>query len=190
MLDGRPLQLIRGRRLVADDWNVVSLPDSTGQGSTDAVSPAPTGAGGTFSLLPLSIWSQRRLELLVSKTTSGDLLGVWLDPTDDPAMLADDLPFLDVIAVHFPKFVDGRGYSTASLLRQRYGYGGELRAFGDVRRDQLFYLGRVGFDSFLISDGCDAAAALDSLNDFPEFYQTATNQPVPLFRRRESQSAI
>lgn len=91
---------------------------------------------------------------------------------------------LDLIAVHFPKFADGRGYSTASLLRLRYGYTGELRAFGDVGRDQLFYLARVGFDSFLISEGRDAAAALCSFDDFSEVYQSATDQSLPLFRRR------
>ena len=137
-------------------------------------------------LFPLQIWLERRQELLARKATTEFSLGVWLEPMDDPCVLADDLAALDLVAVHFPKFVDGRGYSMASLLRQRYGYRGELRAFGDVGRDQLFYLARVGFDSFLISEGRDAAAALDSLDDFPECYQTAVDQTIPLFRRREN----
>jgi uncharacterized protein (DUF934 family) len=91
---------------------------------------------------------------------------------------------LPLIAVYFPKFLDGRGYSTARLLRERYGYRGELRAIGDVGRDQLFYLARVGFDAFLIPEGRDARDALNAFADFPETYQGAVDQPLPLFRRR------
>ena len=181
-------QLIRGQRLVADEWQVV-LSDGVGvAGLTNGVSPAPTGADAKLLLLPLQIWLERRQELLAQKATTGARLGVWLEPTDDPCGLADDLASLDLVAVHFPKFVDGRGYSTASLLRQRYRYRGDLRAFGDVGRDQLFYLARVGFDSFLIPAGRNAAAALESFDDFPDSYQTAVDQAIPLFRRRESQA--
>ena len=189
MSEARHSQLIRGRELVADEWGIVPLADGSTQGSADGVSPAPTDTNGNFFLLPLPIWLATRQELLVKKAASGNLLGVWLSPSDDPAILAEDIGLLDLIAVNFPKFVDGRGYSTATLLRQRYGYRGELRAIGDIGRDQLFYLARVGFDSFLISDGRDAAAALASLSDFPEVYQTACDQAVPLFRRREIQAA-
>ncbi|MBL0075366.1 MAG: DUF934 domain-containing protein [Rhodocyclaceae bacterium] len=170
MSDGKPLHLIRDGKLIVDEWLVA-----------DGVSPAPTGVP---TLLPLAIWLEQRAELLAEKSANGKPLGVWLAPTDEPSVLADDLAALDLVAVHFPKFADGRGYSTASLLRQRYGYTGELRAFGDVGRDQLFYLARVGFDSFLISEGRDAAAALNAFNDFPEVYQSANDQSLPLFRRR------
>ena len=172
MSEGKTLQLIRDGKLFDDEWIVVQA---------DGVLPAPTGAP---TLFPLSVWLERRSELLAEKTASGNLIGVWLAPTDEPSVLAADLATLDLIAVHFPKFTDGRGYSSASLLRQRYGYTGELRAFGDVGRDQLFYLTRVGFDSFLISEGRDAAVALSAFNDFPEVYQSANDQALPLFRRR------
>ena len=72
--------------------------------------------------------------------------------------------------MHFPAFTDGRGYSTARLLRQRYGFAGELRAFGDILRDQLFELARCGFDSFVLRDDQDADDALRAFDDFSETY--------------------
>ena len=87
-------------------------------------------------------------------------IGVLLGPADDPAALVHDLPQLALVAVDFPHATDGRGYSTARLLRERYGYTGELRAVGDVGRDQLFYLARVGFDAFALREGEDVAGAL------------------------------
>ena len=188
MSEAGRLQLIRGRQLVADDWSVVALSGGVYPG-TGISSSAPSDVDSKFLLLPLPIWVEQRNQLLAERAASGLRLGVWLGPTNDPAVLANDLAMLDLIAIEFPKFVDGRGYSTATLLRQRYGYRGELRAIGDVGRDQIFYLARVGFDSFLISAGRDAAAALASLNDFPDVYQTACDQAVPLFRRREIQAA-
>jgi uncharacterized protein (DUF934 family) len=89
-----------------------------------------------------------------------------------------------LVAVNFPQFTDGRGYSSARLLRERYGWRGELRAIGDVFRDQLFYLARCGFDAFALRQGEDAQAALAAFDDFSDAYQTAADRPLPLFRRR------
>jgi uncharacterized protein (DUF934 family) len=86
--------------------------------------------------------------------------------------------------VNFPKFTDGRGYSTGRLLRERYGYRGELRAIGDIFRDQLLYLSRCGFDAFVLRPGEDPQAALAAFGDFSEAYQAAVDRPLPLFRRR------
>jgi len=88
------------------------------------------------------------------------------------------------VAVHFPQFADGRGYSLGRLLRERYGWRGELRAIGDVLRDQLFYLTRCGFDAFDLREDQDLQAALSAFDDFSESYQTAVDQRQPLFRRR------
>ena len=107
-----------------------------------------------------------------------------LEPHDDPAAHACRLAGAARVEVNFPKFSDGRGYSIARLLRERHGYTGELRAVGDVQRDQLFYLSRVGFDAFLLREGEDAAAALAALADFSEAYQASVERPQPLFRRR------
>lgn len=109
-----------------------------------------------------------------------------LEPVDDPASLVDALDGLTTIAVRFPAFGDGRGYSIGRLLRERYGYRGELRAVGDVQRDQLYYLWRVGFDAFLLREGEDPAAALAALGDFSEAYQASVERPLPLFRRRSA----
>ena len=103
---------------------------------------------------------------------------------DDLAAFADRIRGLKVIAVNFPKYGDGRGYSIARLLRERYGYKGELRAVGVVARDHLQQMERCGFDSFLLREGEDAQAALAAFDDFSEAYQANAAQPVPLFRRR------
>jgi uncharacterized protein (DUF934 family) len=107
-----------------------------------------------------------------------------LEPPDDPAKFADRFGAVARIEVNFPSFTDGRGYSIARLLRERHGYDGELRAVGDVQRDQLFYLARCGFDSFLLRTGEDADDALSAFNDFSEAYQASVERPQPLFRRR------
>src|SRR4051794_23757854 len=78
--------------------------------------------------------------------------GVRLESSDDPEALAGHLDRLTLVAIHFPTFTDGRGYSIARLLRERYGFKGEIRAVGEVLRDNLFYLSRCGFDSFDLSD--------------------------------------
>jgi uncharacterized protein (DUF934 family) len=107
-----------------------------------------------------------------------------LEPHQDPAAVADRLATAARVEVNFPKFTDGRGYSIARLLRERHGYRGELRAVGDVQRDQLSYLSRVGFDAFLLREGEEAAAALSALAGFSEAYQASADRPLPLFRRR------
>lgn len=113
---------------------------------------------------------------------------VVLQPTDDPARLAGSLggpgAQIRAIAVYFPKYGDGRGYSIARLLRERYGFEGELRAVGEVARDHLYAMAQCGFDAFQLREGEDAQAALAGLDDFSEVYQATAAQPQPLFRRR------
>jgi uncharacterized protein (DUF934 family) len=133
-------------------------------------------------LLTLARWKRERSE---GQAHAGRV-GVVLEPADDPAEIAGALSSLALVAVRFPHFTDGRGYSTARLLRERYGFAGELRATGDVTRDQLFYLSRVGFDTFELRSGEDAVAALSAFHDFSEAYQSSVERPDPLFRRREA----
>jgi uncharacterized protein (DUF934 family) len=158
--------LIKNGRIFADRWYAL-----------DASVALP--ASGDV-VVPLVVWLAERDALLARE--SG--VGVMLLPNDEPAVLAPDLARLGVVSVHFPTFTDGRGYSTARLLRERYGYRGELRAVGDVLRDQLFYLSRVGFDAFALRQDQDAEGALASLADFSESYQASVERPQPLFRRR------
>ncbi len=113
--------------------------------------------------------------------------GVWLDVDDDPEALEPYLPDLEVIAVNFPAFNDGRGYSAATILRSRYAFKGELRAIGDVRVDQLEQMLRCGFDTFALAAGQDLDLATRLLKGFPFNYQQTTDRE-PLFRQRDKKS--
>lgn len=162
--------LIKNGEIVEDNWQLVGKPD------TDAAPGLPAGR----ILLPLVVWQQQR-EVL--RTRQGEV-GVWLNSDETAGQLAEDARSLPLIAINFPTFMDGRGFSTARLLRERFRFEGELRAIGYVIRDQLFYLKRCGFNAFSLADGTDLNAALKSLGDFTETYQAAVDQPLPLFRRR------
>lgn len=109
---------------------------------------------------------------------------VRIEPSDDPGALVGRLAHARRVDVHFPKFGDGRGFSTARLLRERYGYRGELRAVGQITRDHLPFLERCGFDAFELRDGEDPWEALASFEVFSEAYQSTVAEPRPLFRRR------
>nr|WP_070958591.1 DUF934 domain-containing protein [Hyphomonas sp. Mor2] len=113
-------------------------------------------------------------------------IGVRLSPADDPHELA---PFLDRIAlieIDFPKYVDGRGYSQAQLLRRRLGYAGELRAVGHVLRDQILYMNRSGFDAYQTSRA-DLANVVKALEEYSAFYQPAADGHPSVFSRRHKQ---
>ena len=169
-----PERVIRQRRVEPDLWTLLGI---------DGDVPAALPAGPV--IVPLASWSARREELRQRR----EPVGVWLKPDEDPVALGHDVNELPLVAVHFPKFADGRGYSIAVLLRTRLGYRGELRAIGDVGRDQLFYLARVGFDSFSLPHHRDPEAALAAFATFGEVYQASVTQPLPLFRRRASETA-
>ena len=94
-----------------------------------------------------------------------------LEPTDDPAAFADRLAAAARVEVHFPKFGDGRGFSIGRLLRESYGYKGELRAVGHLTRDHLLYLERSGFDAYELREGEDANDALSGFGVFSTSYQ-------------------
>ncbi len=173
--------LIRHKKIVADSWQRLER-------GADGSLPTVPVAGDI--LVPLALWQAAAGAL---RARGAGRLGVWLEGDEDPAQIADSLDAFSLIAVNFLQFTDGRGYSTARLLRERYGWTGELRAIGDVQRDQLFYLSRCGFDAFLLADGQDvpqedllrsAQAALSAFDDFTEAYQTSVERPLPLFRRR------
>ena len=167
-------KIIKHGQIVDDNWQVIKL----AEGETPESAPLP----GENIIVPLTVWQARKKEIL----GHGAPFGVWLDSHEEPEALAADLPHVTLIAVNFPKFADGRGYSTARLLRERYEYQGELRAIGDVLQDQLFYMKRCGFDTFAVRADKDIQAALAGLNDFSETYQAAVDQPQPLFRRRSA----
>ena len=109
-----------------------------------------------------------------------------LEPGDEPAAIVERLGRVARVEVNFPKFGDGRGYSIARLLRERYGYRGELRAVGHITRDLLFFLESCGFDAFELREGENPHEALAAFEDFSESYQASVTRPLPLFRRRSA----
>lgn len=135
---------------------------------------------GSALLVPLQLWSQHKLAL----RAGGKQLGVWLDSDETVTALADDLAQLPLVALNFPVFTDGRSFSNATRLRQHYHYDAEVRAIGDVLRDQLFYMRRCGFSSFDLRDTVKLQDAQRALQDFHDSYQSSVEQPLPLFRRR------
>ncbi len=125
-----------------------------------------------------ALLSVGQLDLLSQVTGKKGLL---LTATDSPETLSLPLAELDLIAIEFAAFADGRGYSFATLLR-RQGFKGELRAVGDVFKDVIFYLKRCGFDSFALKDGKDLEVAKAGLNDFSGSYQAATATPTTQYQ--------
>jgi uncharacterized protein (DUF934 family) len=120
----------------------------------------------------------------------GRPLGVRIEPAERVEDLAYDLPRLDLVALAFPKFRDGRAYSSAALLRERFGFVREVRAVGDVLRDQAFEMVRCGFDAFEPIDGSTAEDWARSAGRFRHVYQAAADERPPAFAERaESQRA-
>ena len=93
----------------------------------------------------------------------------------------------ELVALEFPKFTDGRSYSHARRLRDRFGYRGEIRAVGEVLRDQLFFMQRCGIDSYQVREDKDAEDALKGLSDFSVKYQTAADGAPPVYKLRQRQ---
>ena len=118
----------------------------------------------------------------------GHRVGVRLKPDEPVEGLAYDLPRLALVALEFPKFRDGRAFSSAALLRERYGYGGEVRAVGEVLRDLAKDMVRCGFDSFEPSDGSTVEQWTASALRFRHVYQSAADGRLPAFRERTGEA--
>lgn len=166
-------------QVVPDRWEALAAP---GDLAAVADEVCQTHHATTPLLLPLAVW--RAGHDVIAAARPAACIGIWLEGHDDPALIANDLPRLGLIAVRFETFKDGRGYSTAYLLRQRYAYRGPLRAIGDVLRDQLHALRRVGFDSFRLADPAQSRAALAAFRDFSEHYQGSIAPALPPYWRR------
>jgi uncharacterized protein (DUF934 family) len=162
--------IIKNKTVVEDEWVVLRL----SEGETPESVDVPAGK----IIVPLKVWQAQREVLLARED-----IGVWFASDERVEDLQNDVAQLPVIAVDFPKFGDGRGYSIAYRLRARLGYRGELRAIGDVLRDQLFYMQRAGFDAFAIRADKDIHEAVKSISDFSLSYQASVDESQPLFRR-------
>lgn len=157
--------LIRHGQLEADTWRVFTPePEVAPEGQVPADEPG--------WIVPLATWNTSRVTLSAHKNPVAILLG----PDADLHTLADGSDTINptgiaFIAIDFPVYTDGRGYSLAQLLRTRYGWTQELRAVGDVMIDTIHYQARVGFDSFLVKPGHDPHKALAALKTFTVHYQ-------------------
>lgn len=184
-----------------NEWTVVKLPASqveerkqagkvvlfklTGEKTVSAEQIANTEIPSAGKIIvPLSVFIARKAEL--QDRISSYQIGVWVDTheiLEDLVSSVSNLNSLPIIAVHVERFADGRIFSLGTLLRSRYGFKNELRAIGDVLRDQLYFLKRSGFTSYLIRADRSATEALASLNDFTNPYQGAVDEPRPVFKR-------
>jgi uncharacterized protein (DUF934 family) len=168
--------IIKDKKLASDPWLRLDA-------AADGAAPAIPAEGDV--IVPLAVWHAQR-EALLARVGR---IGIRVNGHEEPSSFADDLGHFGVVAVYFKSFGDGRGFSLGRLLRERYGYRGELRAIGDIFRDQLHFLAGCGFDAFELREGESALEALAGFRVFSEAYQASTERPVPLFRRRHPASA-
>lgn len=168
-------KLIKDKQLVENNWVLVD---------SDASLESVLAMKSQQLLLPAYFWAQHKAELSALEAE----IGLWFDSSQNPALFqqtsGEAFEQFPVLALEFPIFKDGRAFSYAALLRQQFNYQGDLRAIGEVLRDQLTYMLRCGFSSFQIADDADEAVYLNGFSDFSENYQSTVSNPVPLFRRR------
>jgi uncharacterized protein (DUF934 family) len=155
-----PRRLLRDGRIVEDDW--VYLAEAEGNPAAPLI-------------LSLAEWQNDRDQWLAQDRR----LGVVLSPAHRVELLLADLPRLGLIAADFSGPGEGRGYSQARILREQGKFGGELRARGYVRRDQLFFMARCGFNSFELPDA-EIEAARGALETFSWAYQPSNDAGLPL----------
>lgn len=161
-------RIIKNREVIENQWKLLPA-DASLQEALDAEQP----------IVPLALWHAH--SAVLRKLPQ---LGVWLDSDELVEDLAEDLGAFSLIALNFPTFTDGRPFSNARLLRERYGFTKEVRAIGDVLRDQLLMMQRCGFDAFAVRSDRDPQDALLALDEFSVHYQGSWDSPLPLFRQR------
>lgn len=164
-------KLIKDGIIENDAWTF--LKESTGPEVLDALP-------GKNLIVPFSFWQESQTEI----ASFDGAIGIWLDSSQVANELNLPVELFPVIALNFPVFSDGRSYSNARQLRQELNFKGELRAIGDVLRDQLYYMSQCGFNAFCLRHDQDPADCLTALSDFETNYQATVTQPTPLFRRR------
>ena len=194
-------QLIKNKKIVEDDWLTVDLAkveevvriqagkivafklSGEDYPTKEQVSKTIFSDTGKI-LLPLKVFilHQERLKKRVAKKE----IGIWLSTHEEIhkyTQLIGDLNDFPLIAIHVQKFADGRIFSIGNQLRNKYNFKNELRAFGDVLRDQIFFLKRSGFNSYLIRKDRDAQDAIKGLDDFSDPHQGAVDILEPAWKR-------
>ena len=159
------MPLIKDGVVTQDDW--IRVADET---------PLPEGP----VIVTLARWQAERASL----QGRNDALGIVLASSEAPETIADDLARFDLVCLDFPKFQDGRAYSYARKLRQRYGYTGELRAVGNVLRDQFLFMRRCGFDSFEVADARAVAQWQRAMSEISVVYQPAADARATATQQR------
>lgn len=163
--------LIKNGQIIDDPWVLVK--EANNEGILQVLQ-------GRNLIVPLKFWKffQEEIDNYLGQVT------IWLDSSEFVADIRDPLDRFPLIGLNFPVFSDGRSYTNARELREIFGYQGEIRAIGDVLRDQLFYMHRCGFDAFQLRHDQDPEECLAAFSDFKTGYQASIDQPQPLFRRR------
>lgn len=165
------MPLIKGGVLADDDWAQVGDDESL---------PADRPA-----IVSLKRWQTERESLRRRNVP----IGVRLQSSEPAKEIAADVDRLELIAVEFPTFRDGRGFSTARLLRERYGFKGELRATGNVFRDQFLFMHRCGFDAYEVADLREAEAFAAALASYSVVYQRTGDGRAPAAALRQLRRA-
>jgi len=172
------VQLIKDQKIVEDGWQRIT------EIAADESLPKSDVPGGDVPggdvIVPFAYWLENREAL----SNRDGMLGVCIDGDDDIQEVAKDIEHFDLIALDFPAFADGRSYSHARLLRDRYKFEGELRAVGDVLRDQLFFMQRCGINSFQLREDKDMQDALNAFTELSVKYQTAADGAEPIYKYR------
>lgn len=165
------MPLIKDGKIAKDSW-------------TEASADAPLPEAEAL-LVPYEVWKENREDLLARNIK----VGVRLAADQPPQLIAGDLDRLDLVALEFPTFKDGRAYSYARLLRDRYGYKKELRAVGNVLRDQFAMMHRCGFDAYAVGDARLAEAWSQAMSEISQVYQPATDRRRPISALRHQRPA-
>ena len=160
------MKIIKDKKILEDSWQLLfevesSLPDGD-------------------VMLPFAYWKEHQSDL---EAHSGQVT-VFLNGADELDDVVPHIQQFELIGLQFPAFADGRSYSHARLLRDRYGFSGELRALGDVLRDQLFYMLRCGIDSFALREDKDFEDVMVAFDEFSVTYQTAADGALPIYKVR------
>ena len=151
--------LVKDQQIVEDPWQLLeTIPDYV---PSNAIVPA-------------------------EQIKNSNATAAWVDGDSEIEEYGDKLSTLDLVAVHFPMFADGRGLSLGALLRKRYEFEGELRAFGQVQPDLTPFMSRCGFDAFVLENELAAQTAIRCMSSMSDFYQGSVIQPEPPYRRKRA----
>ncbi|NOY72437.1 MAG: DUF934 domain-containing protein [Gammaproteobacteria bacterium] len=162
------MQIIKDHKVVNDQWQYLAEKSDT--------SMFPDGN----IIVTLKTWKTAKERLITRQSK----LGIKLNSDELLPEIVDDLDCFELISLDFTPYKDGRHFSTARLLRERYNYKGEIRATGEVLRDQLLYMQRVGFNAFELDSSQDLNAALTAFDEFSTAYQPTANPHSPFYQRK------